>query len=149
MQNNLTKKEINNLYNWAKKYDIKELKTKDKNKLFNIKELTLGKFFREEKKFSYIPNEIFKLVNLKELYINSINLKALPKDIGNLINLEELTIGGDCKLKKLPKEIGKLTNLKKLEISYEKSNELPKELFNLTNLKEFEIRSENLEKLPK
>ncbi len=30
MQNNLTKKEINNLYNWAKKYDIKELQTKDR-----------------------------------------------------------------------------------------------------------------------
>ena len=116
MQNNLTKKEIDNLYNWAKKYDIKELKTKDKNKLLDIKELTLGELSRAEKNFSYIPNEIFKLVNLKELYINSINLKALPKDIGNLINLEELTIGGDCKLKKLPKEIGKLTNLKKLEI---------------------------------
>ena len=100
MQNNLTKKEINNLYNWAKKYDIKELKTKDKNKLLNIKELTLGELFRAEKNFSYIPNAIFKLVNLKELYINSINLKALPKDIGNLINLEELTIRGNCKLKK-------------------------------------------------
>ena len=50
MQNNLTKKEIDNLYNWAKKYDIKELKTKDKNKLFNIKELTLDELFRAEKK---------------------------------------------------------------------------------------------------
>lgn len=30
MQNNLTKKEINNLYNWAKKYDIKELQTKER-----------------------------------------------------------------------------------------------------------------------
>ena len=39
MQNNLTKKEINNLYNWAKKYDIKELKTKDRKKLLNIKKL--------------------------------------------------------------------------------------------------------------
>ena len=51
MQNNLTKKEINNLYNWAKEYDIKKLKTKDKNKLLDIKELTLSKFFREEKNF--------------------------------------------------------------------------------------------------
>ena len=144
MQNNLTKKEINNLYNWAKKYDIKKLQTKYKNKLLDIKELMLGELSRAEKNFSYIPNEIFKLVNLKELYIKSINLKALPKDIGNLINLEELTIGSNCKLKKLPKEIGKLTNLKKLEIRCEKLNELPKELFNLTNLKEFEIRSENL-----
>ena len=39
MQNNLTKKEIDNLYNWAKKYDIKELKTKDRKKLLNIKKL--------------------------------------------------------------------------------------------------------------
>ena len=87
MQNNLTKKDIEKLNKWAKKYDIKELQTKDKNKLFNIKELTLGELSRAEKNFSYIPNEIFKLVNLKELYIKSINLKALPKDIGNLINL--------------------------------------------------------------
>ena len=37
MQNNLTKKDIEKLNKWAKKYDIKKLQTKDKNKLFNIK----------------------------------------------------------------------------------------------------------------
>ena len=42
MQNNLTKKDIEKLNKWAKKYDIKELQTKDKNKLLNIKELTLS-----------------------------------------------------------------------------------------------------------
>jgi hypothetical protein len=51
MQNNLTKKDIEKLNKWAKKYDIKKLQTKDKNKLLNIKELTLSKFFREEKNF--------------------------------------------------------------------------------------------------
>ena len=81
MQNNLTKKEIDNLYNWAKKYDIKELKTKDRKKLLNI----------------------------KKLYIFSRNLKVLPKEIENLINLEELIIGDYIvggTIKKLPKEIG-------------------------------------------
>ena len=33
MKNNLTKKEIENLYNWAKEYDIKELQTKNMHKL--------------------------------------------------------------------------------------------------------------------
>ena len=51
MQNNLTKKDIEKLNKWAKKYDIKKLQTKDKSKLLNIKELTLSKFFREEKNF--------------------------------------------------------------------------------------------------
>ena len=121
MKNNLTEKEINNLYNWAKEYDIKELQTKDINELLNIKELIIMKDMVYKKTF-YIPNEFFKLVNLKELHINSTNLKSLSKEIGNLVNLEEFSIGSyrsynnRCKLKKLPKEIGKLTNLKKLTI---------------------------------
>ena len=53
MQNNLTKKDIEKLNKWAKKYDIKELKTKDRKKLLNI----------------------------KKLYIFSRNLKVLPKEI--------------------------------------------------------------------
>lgn len=43
MQNNLTEKEINNLYNWAKEYGIKELQIKDRKKLLNIKSLRLEK----------------------------------------------------------------------------------------------------------
>ena len=123
MQNNLTKKEINNLYNWAKEYDIKELQTKDRKKLLNI----------------------------KKLYIFSRNLKVLPKEIENLINLEELIIGDYIvggTIKKLPKEIGNLTNLKRLEISCHKLKELPKEICNLTNLKELNIKCKNLNKLP-
>ena len=65
MQNNLTKKDIEKLNKWAKRYDIKELQTKDRKKLLNI----------------------------KKLYIFSRNLKVLPKEIENLINLEELIIG--------------------------------------------------------
>lgn len=49
MQNNLTEKEINNLYNWAKEYGIKELQIKDRKKLLNIKELTVGKKLKIKK----------------------------------------------------------------------------------------------------
>lgn len=51
MQNNLTKKDIEKLNKWAKKYDIKKLQTKYKNKLLDIKELMLGELSRAEKKF--------------------------------------------------------------------------------------------------
>ena len=151
MKNNLTEKEINNLYNWAKEYGIKELQTKDRKKLLNIKKLTVAREIKNKKDASYIPNEFFKLVNLKKLYILLRNLKVLPKDIGNLINLEELNIGwvAGCKLIKLPKEIGNLTKLKKLIIWCEELKELPKEICNLTNLKEFLIHSEKLEELPR
>ena len=51
MQNNLTKKDIEKLNKWAKKYDIKKLQTKYKNKLLDIKELMLGELSRAEKIF--------------------------------------------------------------------------------------------------
>ena len=41
MQNNLTEKDIKTINKWAKKYNIKELQTKDINELLNLKELTL------------------------------------------------------------------------------------------------------------
>ena len=134
MINNLTKKEINNLYNWAKEYDIKELQTKDKNKLLNIKELTLGKFFREEKKFSYIPNEIFKLTNLESFYIDCYSLEEFPKDIEKLINLKKLTIESSD-IKTLPKEIFNLVNLETLNIECACLEEFPDGISNLTKLK--------------
>lgn len=119
MKNNLTKKEINNLYNWAKKYGIEELQTKDINELLNIKELIIMKDMVYKKTF-YIPNEFFKLVNLKELHIKSANLKSLPKEIGNLVNLEEFSIGSyrsynnRCKLKNCRKKYVIFPILKKL-----------------------------------
>ena len=87
MQNNLTKKEINNLYNWAKKYDIKKLKTKDRKKLLNIKKLYI--FLRNLK---VLPKEIGNLKKLKDFTLWLNNLTKFPKEIGNLVNLEDFRI---------------------------------------------------------
>lgn len=119
MKNNLTEKDIENLNKWAEKYDIEELKIKDKEKIFN----------------------------LEELHITSHNLTELPKEIGILTNLKILDI--KCyNLKELPKEIGILTNLKMLDIKCNNLKELPKEIYNLINLKAIYIMSDNLESFP-
>ena len=115
MKNNLTEKDIDNLYNWAKEYNIKELQTKDRNKLLKLEEVRID---CEEN----IPNEFFKLTNLKSLkIICGKEIKKLPKEIGNLTNLKRLDIyeilpffSND--LESIPKEIGNLTKLQYLKV---------------------------------
>lgn len=47
MQNNLTKKEIYNLYKWGKKYKIKDLDIEEK--ILNIKELEINYYSNSKK----------------------------------------------------------------------------------------------------
>ena len=56
MQNNLTKKEIDNLYKWGKKYQIKDLDREDK--ILNIKKLEIN-YYSNSKKIKYLPKEFF------------------------------------------------------------------------------------------
>ena len=155
MQNNLTKDEINNLYQWAKEYNIKELQTKDRKKLLNIKELFIShkkrKYIKDNvfaiEDIKHIPNEIFKLTNLKKLSIDCKGLKKLPKEIGNLVNLEEFEVCVDeinfptesCRvLKKLPDVIYNLTKLKKL-VLIGNFKKISSKIKNLVNLEWLEI----------
>ena len=142
MKNNLTEKDIENLNKWAEKYDIEELKIKDKEKIFNLEELYIS-----NDNLTELPKEIGILTNLKILDIKCFYLKELPKEIFNLINLEELYIRNN-NLTELPKEIGILTNLKILDIECYNLKELPKEIFNLINLEKLSIRINNLEISP-
>ena len=82
-----------------------------------------------------MPKEIFNLINLEKLHINSHNLTELSKEIGNLTNLKSLYI--DCYLNELPKEIFNLINLEKLRIISNNLETFPdgiKKLINLENL---------------
>ena len=74
MINNLTEKELNDLYEWAKEQKIEGIKNKE------------------------------DILNLKKLNIALSNLTELPKEIGNLTNLEGLNIDFCSNLIKLPKE---------------------------------------------
>ena len=147
MKNNLTEKDIENLNNWAEKYNIEELKIKDKEKIFNLEELHITSHNLTE-----LPKEIGNLTNLKRLDIRTNNFTKLPKEIGNLINLEKLYI--DCNnLEISPDGIEKLINLENLYIDINIINEnfnfksLPiEEMGKLNNLKEFDIRIRKEEK---
>lgn len=151
MKNNLTEKDIENLNKWAEKYDIEELKIKDKEKIFNLEELHITSHNLTE-----LPKEIGILTNLKILDIDCYNLKELPKEIFNLINLEKLSI--DCNnLEISPDGIEKLINLEKLYIEINidiniinkdfNFKSLPiKEIGKLNNLKDLSIRIRKWEK---
>ncbi len=131
MQNNLTKKEIDNLCKWAKKYNIEDLDTEEKilDIILDIKEL---KIVSDE--IDYLPNEIFKLTNLESFYIDCYSLAEFPKDIEKLINLKKLTIEFSD-IKTLPKEIFNLVNLETLNIECACLEEFPDGISNLTKLK--------------
>lgn len=142
MKNNLTEKDIKTINKLAEKYDIKELKINDKEKIFNLKQLCIF-----DTNIKHIPAAIFKITNLKSLSIYCNNLNRLPKEICDLIKLKELDIISRC-LIELPKEIGNLSNIKKLSIYCENLKQLPKEIGDLINLKKLYIYCENLESLP-
>ena len=131
MQNNLTKKEIDNLCKWAKKHNIEDLDTEEKilSIILDIKEL---KIVSDE--IDYLPNEIFKLTNLESFYIDCYSLAEFPKDIEKLINLKKLTIESSD-IKTLPKEIFNLVNLETLNIDCYSLAEFPDGISNLTKLK--------------
>ena len=146
MKNNLTEKDIENLNKWAEKYDIEELKIKDKEKIFNLEELHITSHNLTE-----LPKEIGILTNLKSLYIDCY-LNELPKKIFNLINLEKLRIISN-NLETFPDGIEKLINLEKLYIDINIINEnfnfksFPiKEIGKLNNLKDLSIRIRKKEK---
>ncbi len=88
-----------------------------------------------------IPKEIWKLVNLKELNLNSKNLIwELPKEIWSLKKLERLNISNNNLTWKLPKEIWNLENLKYFYLSWNEFNwNFPAEISNLKKLEYLDL----------
>ena len=105
-----------------------------------------------EKIDSEIWNEIFKLTNLKELYLWSSQIEEIPREIEKLTNLQRLDFSGN-KIKKIPKEIpkeiGKLTNLSGLYFENNQIKEIPKEIGKLTNLGSLHFEKNQIVEIPK
>ena len=57
-----------------------------------------------------LPDEIYQLTNLTELYLYDNKLESISEKIGKLTNLTKLYVSSN-QLTKLPKSIGKLVNL--------------------------------------
>lgn len=63
-----------------------------------------------------IPDEIFQIKSLEELYIDCLSLNNLPNSFQNLSKLNKLFISTNQSLT-IPKELSKLPNLKKLALN--------------------------------
>ncbi|XP_050251613.1 disease resistance protein RPM1-like isoform X5 [Quercus robur] len=69
--------------------------------------------YLEDAPIDDLPDELFKLFNLRYLNLRGTLVKELPKSVGRLQNLQTLDIR-DTKLEVLPCEIGELQNLRHL-----------------------------------
>ena len=90
-----------------------------------------------------LPDALWELTNLRELYFYKNRLSQLPSEIGALTNLTTLSLK-DNRLSQLPSEIGALTNLTSLDLSFNQLTQLPAEFSAFKKLQKIDLRENNL-----
>uniref|UniRef100_A0A2N9I7S4 NB-ARC domain-containing protein n=1 Tax=Fagus sylvatica TaxID=28930 RepID=A0A2N9I7S4_FAGSY len=102
----------------------------------------------EDAPIDELPDELFKLFNLRYLSLRGTLVKELPKSIGRLLNLQTLDIK-DTQIKALPHGIGKLQNLRHLitygytgnwnDFNFYNGMQAPSNICRLTNLQSVSV----------
>jgi hypothetical protein len=105
--------------------------------MINVTILKLGR-----NKLKELPEEIWNLSKLEELYLNKNNFTKISTKVERLQNLTGLYLA-ENHLNELPSQIGNLKNLRELYIAGNELRKLPKEIINLTSLTHFDF-SENV-----
>ena len=113
---------IENLFQWADQNDIPN-HTWVKDEDFNEGGYHIG-----------IPRDTTKLLSMEILRLHDLKIDLLADEIFNLIQLKELSIK-NCALKNLSNKISKLTNLENLYLAKNNLYQLPSELQHLSKLK--------------
>jgi|GEM_PF-2566464 hypothetical protein len=80
-----------------------------------------------------LPEDVWKLRELRYLLLRDNMLTELPEDIGKLKSLEYLDLSSN-RLGRLPPQIGELKNLWTLDLRCNRLRSLPDEISNLQNL---------------
>ncbi|MDJ0903340.1 MAG: COR domain-containing protein [Xenococcus sp. MO_188.B8] len=114
-----------------------------------LEELDLSNDWKtpDEDKLTEIPEEVFKLKNLKVLKLRYNKISNLPESLGNLTSLTELDLS-ENQLTSLPESLGNLTSLTELDLSENQLTSLPESLGNLTSLTELHLTFNSLSSLP-
>ncbi|KAJ8967571.1 hypothetical protein NQ317_001783 [Molorchus minor] len=109
-----------------------------------LKDLQLLKILNiSNNSFTSLPDDIFLLNNLRELYMHNNQIKKLPNAICKLVNLKILDVSNNV-LKSLPENIGHLVNLVYLNLLGNKQLRfLPKSICNAQRIMTLEANSEN------
>jgi len=80
-----------------------------------------------------IPDDLWKLTDLKYLSLEYNRLYEIPEDIGNLKNLQELFLGANF-INKIPSTISELKDLRVLYLNDNQFDKIPRVVSDLPNL---------------
>ena len=94
-----------------------------------------------------LPDELWTLTHLRELWLRGGAFEHLPKEIGQLKELEQLELL-NSQLKRLPNEIVSLSRLRFLELFESQITELPEDFGRLGALRVVILHRNQLQKLP-
>ena len=81
-----------------------------------------------------MPGLVFKIPNLKQLFLAKNHIKKIPKQIALLKNLQNMDISRN-NISEIPKEMGQLSSLQILYIYGNEINEIPKEISQIQKLR--------------
>lgn len=115
----------------------------------NLKDLHVLKILNiSNNLFHSLPDDIYLLKNLQELYVNNNKLKKICENICLLVNLKVLDVSNNS-LKYLPEDMGNLVNLKKFYANNNvKLKRLPKSIYKWRKIAELIVDADNFEYPP-
>lgn len=115
----------------------------------NLKDLHLLKILNiSHNLFHNLPDDIYLLKNLNELYVSNNKLKKLCENICLLENLRVLDVSNNY-LKSLPENIGSLVSLRKFDATNNiQLKKLPKSVHKWKRISELIVDVENFEYPP-
>ncbi|MCA6519320.1 MAG: leucine-rich repeat domain-containing protein, partial [Pseudanabaena sp. M110S1SP2A07QC] len=118
-------------------------------RLQSLEKLILGKYDGGVKRnrLTAIPQEIFQLINLKELSIEFNLITQIPDEIANLANLTTLKFHFN-QITTIPDVIAKLSNLTSLNLSSNKITVIPDAIAKLSNLTSLNLSDNQITAIP-
>ncbi len=113
----------------------------------NIEEIKKISFTRIYEDSLSIPESIYTLTSLQNLFLMDNKLTTLSKSICKLTSLKKLNLSWN-KLENLPESIGNLSSLETLNLACNKLVSLPESMSNLTSLRNLDLTGNRLMSLP-
>jgi hypothetical protein len=96
-------------------------------------------------KLKKLPNSIYKLEALEELFLWNIRLKSLPKSIEKLKNLKKISIKDNLQISNC---LWRIVSLEMIDLERNNIRYVPETIRNLKNLRELYLQDNKIKQLP-
>jgi small GTP-binding protein len=94
-----------------------------------------------------IPEAVFQLTDLQQLYLNNNQITAVPDAVSQLANLQELNLGSN-QIKAIPETLSQLANLQTLSLGNNQITDIPEAIGRLANLQRLNLGSNQIITIP-